>query len=89
MFGACTVVEIVTMGITQQCERECRCVQHDVISVCFLYDAVFVQSISAVLSGPQQDNTVYWAFVRTKSGLQKLQARFELWFLNDLKFAGR
>ena len=56
------------MGITKQCQRECRCVQNDVISPYFLSDAVFMQSVSAVLSGLQQDNTVYWTFVTTKSG---------------------
>jgi len=68
VFGACRIVEIVTMGITKQCQRECRCVQNDVISPYFLSDAVFMQSVSAVLSGLQQDNTVYWTFVTTKSG---------------------
>jgi len=77
------------MGITQRLERECRCVLHDIISPCFLSDAVFMQSILVVLSGLQQDNTVYWTFVMKKSGLQKLQARFEFRYLNDLKFAGK
>jgi len=77
------------MGMTQRCERECPCVLHDVISSRFLSDAVFMQFILAVFSGLQQDNTVYWTFVMTKSGLQKLQARFEFRFLDDLKFAGQ
>jgi hypothetical protein len=82
VFGACRIMEIVTTGITKRCQRECRCVQNDVIPPCFLSDAVFMQPISAVLSGLQQDNTVYWTFVKTKSGLQKLQARFEFRFSN-------
>lgn len=53
-----TLVETVTIEIPHRCESEYRYVQHDVIPSCFLFCAPFIQCISAVLSGPQQDNTV-------------------------------